>query len=100
MNEDKEQDLAERVTNLERHIRLMDGFEEYLIEDLVDKVDDTEVGTKLVHLFDLFPKFRSAFQKKLKLKPKTTSKPITKESVITNAVNIISENKISKFMGK
>ena len=100
LNEDKEQDLAERVTNLERHIRLMDGFEEYLIEDLVDMVGDTEVGTKLVHLFDLFPKFRSAFQKKLKLKPKTTSKTITNESVITNAVNVISENKISKVYGQ
>jgi len=86
--------------NNSNNISLMDGFEEYLLEDLVDKVADTEVGTKLVHLFDLFPKFRSAFQKKLKLKPKTTSKTITKESVITNAVNVISENKISKVYGQ
>ena len=100
MKENKYQDLAERVTNLERHISLIDGFEEYLLENLVDKVADTEVGTKLVYLFDLFPKFRLAFQRKLKLKPKTTSKMITKESVITNAVNIIRENKISKVYGQ
>lgn len=92
----KEEDLVERVTKLERHIRLMDGFEDYLLEDLVDKVAATEVGTKLVHLLDLFPKFRSAFQQKLKLTPKTTPKIINKESVVTNVVNKISQNKISK----
>jgi len=34
------------VTRLERYIRLMDGFEDYLLENLVDKVAGTEVGTK------------------------------------------------------
>jgi len=98
--EKKNQDLVERVTKLERHIRLMDGFEDYLLEDLVDKVADTEVGTKLVHLLDLFPKFRSAFQQKLKLTPRTTSKVTNKETVVTNAVNRLSEKKISKVYGQ
>eukprot|EP00833_Pecoramyces_ruminatium_P004261 jgi/Orpsp1_1/1178293/evm.model.c7180000064738.1 len=98
--EGKNQDLAERVTKLERHIRLMDGFENYLLEDLVDKVADTEVGTKLVHLLDLFPKFRSVFQQKLKLNPRTTTKTTKKNNVITNAVNKLSENKISKVYGQ
>jgi len=78
----------------------MNGFEEYLLEDLVDKVAATEVGTKLVHLLDLFPKFRSAFQKKLKLTPRTNPKATKEESVITNVVNRISENKISKIYEK
>jgi len=69
----------------------------YLLEDLVDKVADIEVGTKLVHLLDFFPKFRSAFQQKLKLSPGTTTKTTEKETVITNAVNKLSENKISKY---
>eukprot|EP00833_Pecoramyces_ruminatium_P015176 jgi/Orpsp1_1/1189208/evm.model.d7180000070286.1 len=78
----------------------MDGFENYLLEDLVDKVADTEVGTKLVHLLDLFPKFRSVFQQKLKLNPRTTTKTTKKNNVITNAVNKLSENKISKVYGQ
>lgn len=68
--EDRDKDLSERVTNLEHHIRLMDEFEEYLPEDLVDKVAATEVDPKLVLLLDRFPKFCSAFQKEVKAKPK------------------------------
>jgi len=95
------QGLVERVENLERHIRMMDGFEDFPIDDLVDKVASTEVVTKLVHLLDLFPKFRSAFLKKLKLVPKTI--PVAtpnRSSVVTNAVNEIGDNKISKVHGQ
>jgi len=50
----------------------MEKLNEYLIEDLVNKISSTEVITKLGHLLDMFPKFRSAFSKALKLTPRNT----------------------------
>ena len=75
----------------ERHIQLMDHFEEFYIQDLIKEIASTEVMTKLVHLLDIFPKFRTEFLKALKLTPKQT---------ITNVMTIINKHKIIKVIGK
>lgn len=74
------------------NIRIMNQFEEYNIDDLIKEVADTEVKIKLVHLIDLFPKYRSKFLKAFKLAN------ITKESLV-NALTLISENKFIKIKG-
>jgi len=90
MNESKN---GETIQKLERHIKLMENFKDYDIDELVNEIASTEVATKLAYLLDLFLKFRSSFAQKLKLTPKN-------KSVVTNAINKISKNKISKVYGK
>ena len=74
-----------------RHIKLMDAFDDYCIQDLIKEVASTDVITKLAHLLDLFPKFRTEFLKALRLTPKQT---------LTNVMTIISKHKIIKVCGK
>ena len=51
----------------EKHIKMMETFGEYKINDLINEVTSTEVITKLVYLLDLFPKFIAKFYKALRL---------------------------------
>jgi len=69
----------------------MEQLDEYLIEDLVKEIASTEVITRLGHLLDMFPKFRSAFSKTLKL---------TTKNILSNVMTIISKFKIIKVKGK
>ena len=75
----------------EKHIKLMEAFGDYYIQDLIKEIASTDVITKLVYLLDLFPKFRTEFLKALKLTPKQT---------ITNVMTIITKHKIIKVCGK
>jgi len=68
-------------------------FDDYNLDNLIKEVASTEIVTKLAYILDLFPKFRSAFLQKLKLTPKN-------KSVVTNAINIIGNCKISKVYCK
>jgi len=60
------------------------------MDDLINEIASTEVTTKLVHLLDLFTKFRTAFIQKLKL----TSSQET--NTITNVITAVSNHKIAK----
>jgi len=82
---------VESNTDNKRHIRLMEQLDEFLIQDLVNEVASTEVITKLGYLLDLFPKFRTAFSKALKLTPKST---------INNVITLVNKFKIIKVKGK
>jgi len=75
----------------EKHIKLMEKFGDYYIQDLIKEIASTDVITKLVYLLDLFPKFRTEFLKALKLAPKQT---------ITNVMTVITKHKIIKVCGK
>ena len=75
----------------EKHIKLMEKFGDYYIQDLIKEIASTDVITKLVYLLDLFPKFRTEFLKALKLTPKQT---------ITNVMTVITKHKIIKVNGK
>jgi len=79
------------VNKPERHIKLMETFEEYCIQDLIKEIASTDVITKLVYLLDIFPKFRTEFLKALKLTPKQT---------MTNVMTIIAKHKIIKVVGR
>ncbi len=79
------------IKQTERHIKLMETFGEYCIQDLIKEIASTDVITKLVYLLDLFPKFRTEFLRALKLTPK---------QIITNVMTIISKHKIIKVRGK
>ena len=83
--------MNNKEENKERHIKLVEEFDEYLIEDLVKEIASTEINTKLVHLLDLFPKFRAAFSKALKLNPRNSTSTL---------LSIFSKFKISKTKGK
>ena len=91
--DDSQLPTSERIQNVERHIKLMNGFEQFSLEDLVNEVASTEVVTKLVNLLDLFPKFRTAFSQKLKFQPKF-------KNAVTNAITLLGEHKVVKVNGK
>jgi len=84
----------DKLKKIEKHIRLMEGFESFKIDDLVNEIASIEVVAKLVNLLDVFPKLRTAFAQKLKLTPATTT------NTITNVITAISNNKIVKVRGK
>ena len=67
----------DKLKKIEKHIRLMEGFESFKIDDLVNEIASIEVVTKLVNLLDVFPNLRTAFAQKLKLTPATTTITIT-----------------------
>ncbi|KAG4099962.1 hypothetical protein H8356DRAFT_1075733 [Neocallimastix lanati (nom. inval.)] len=46
----------DKLKKIEKHIRLMEGFESFKIDDLVNEIASIEVVTKLVNLLDVFPK--------------------------------------------
>ena len=83
----------------EKHIKMMEDFNEFKIKDFIKEVASTEVITKLVYLLDLFPKFRSEFTKALKL---TEGKEKIKKNLNTSLINvmtIISQHKVIKVKG-
>ncbi|KAG4092011.1 hypothetical protein H8356DRAFT_1321942 [Neocallimastix lanati (nom. inval.)] len=84
----------DKLKKIEKHIRLMEGFKSFKIDDLVNEIASIEVVTKLANLLDVFPKLRTAFAQKLKLTPATTT------NTITNVITAISNNKIVKVRGK
>ena len=88
-----DQDIQEKTKRIEKHVRLMDGFESFNMDDLINNIASVEVTTKLVHLLDLFPKFRTAFSQKLKLTPNNSN-------AITNVITAISNHKIVKVKGR
>jgi len=85
--------VVEKARKIEKHVRLMEGFEEFKMDDLINEILSTEWTTKLLHLLDLFPKFRTTFNQKLEL----TSTPVT--NTITNVITAISNHKIVKVKG-
>ena len=85
--------MVEKARKIEKHVRLMEGFEEFKMDDLINEILSTEWTTKLLHLLDLFPKFRTTFNQKLEL----TSTPVT--NTITNVITAISNHKIVKVKG-
>ena len=84
----------DKLKKIEKHILLMEGFESFKIDDLVNEIASIEAVTKLVNLLDVFPKLRTAFAQKLKLTPATTT------NTIINIITAISNNKIVKVRGK
>ena len=75
----------------ERHIKLMEYLDDYLLQDLVKEIASTKVVTKLGYLLDLFPKLRAHFNKSLKLTPKSS---------LNNVLTLVNKFKIIKILGK
>jgi len=91
--QNRNKESKQKIYQVERHIRLMKGFENFKMDDLIGEIASTEVTTKLVHLLDLFPKFRTAFSQKLRLEPPLAT------NTITNVITAINKNKIVKVNG-
>ncbi|OUM61342.1 hypothetical protein PIROE2DRAFT_62571 [Piromyces sp. E2] len=73
-----DQDVQNKIRRIEKHVRLMDGFETFNMEDHINNLASMEVTTKL----------------KLKL----TQGPVN--NAITNVITAISNHKIVKVKGK
>ena len=51
----RNEEFKRKIDQVEKHIRLMKGFENFKMDDLIGEICSTEFTTKLVHLLDLFP---------------------------------------------
>ena len=91
--------ITQEFNKPEKHIKMMETFKEYKINDLIKEVASTEVITKLVYLLDLFPKFRSEFTKALRLTEGKGNNTTKANTSLINVMNIISQHKVIKVKG-